>query len=225
MLNKFIILFLSYFFSKLLIKISFYEVYGNNDDKFNFKEFLGFLQTKNLGESLPVYQLHCNLLIAEILITFILSLTIMHAHSMKDYLLIPATANMIILALMDILEMMIDLKYVIINLVLSVIYSILSLSFNIESFRFLILFTLVFIAIYYFSKKSVGIGDYYVYMSILLFFKYKLNFILMSLYIAFAFSIIILLIYRNLKMKVPYVFFISLAFILVKLDLLSWRLI
>ena len=121
-----------------------------------------------------------------------------------------------LIAMIDLKTMNIYMIYVYILGFIGLIYRIIFLKIEIEFIKIIAIFTLIYIFIYYISRKNIGDGDYFFYLALFLFLKNEkiLYLILGSIWIGGAFAIIFAIKNRSTKIKIPFCIYIFLAYII-----------
>lgn len=122
-----------------------------------------------------------------------------------------------IIAIIDLKTMEIFQKHLGFLLVLGLSYRIIYLAFTRTYFWNLLAFSVIYLAIYYLSKKNIGDGDYYFYLGLSLFIKDSsfLFFILISIWLGGLVGLIILLKERKRGMRMPFAIFIYCSYLLI----------
>ncbi|MDO4593921.1 MAG: prepilin peptidase [Tissierellia bacterium] len=131
----------------------------------------------------------------------------------------------IIISLIDLYQQEIYMSLVWICFIIGFIYRLYSDFYIFEFIKVSIVFTIIYILIYFISKKSIGDGDIYLYLMSFLFLENKdiLTFVFISVWLAAIVGIIIGIKNKNFKTYMPFAIYILLAFVSVKLDILIWR--
>lgn len=122
-----------------------------------------------------------------------------------------------IIAIIDLKTMEIFQKHLGFLLVLGLSYRLIYLGFTRTYFWNLLAFSVIYLAIYYLSKKNIGDGDYYFYLGLSLFIKDSsfLFFILISIWLGGLVGLIILLKERKRGMRMPFAIFIFISYLLI----------
>ncbi|WP_236785249.1 prepilin peptidase [Anaerococcus ihuae] len=121
-----------------------------------------------------------------------------------------------VIAMIDLKTMNIYMIYIYILGFIGLIYRIIFLKIEIEFIKIIAIFTLIYIFIYYISRKNIGDGDYFFYLALFLFLKNEkiIYLILGSIWIGGAFAIIFAIKNRSTKIKIPFCIYIFLAYII-----------
>ena len=121
-----------------------------------------------------------------------------------------------VISMIDLKTMDIFMIYVYILGFLGLVYRIFYLRMEIEFIKIIGIFTLIYIFIYYISRKNIGDGDYFLYLALFLFLKNEkiIYLILGSIWLGGIFAIIIAIKKRSTKIKIPFCIYIFLAYII-----------
>lgn len=122
-----------------------------------------------------------------------------------------------IIAIIDLKTMEIFQKHLGFLLGLGLAYRIIYLGFTRAYFWNILGFSVIYLFIYYLSKKNIGDGDYYFYLGLSLFIKDSsfLFFILISIWLGGLVGLIILLKERKRGMRMPFAIFIFISYLLI----------
>ncbi|MDO5047298.1 MAG: prepilin peptidase [Anaerococcus sp.] len=125
----------------------------------------------------------------------------------------------LIIAIIDIKTMDIFISHLLVIAIPGLIFRVAYRGFSLKFFINMLVFTIIFLLIYFLSKKSLGDGDLYFYLSLGLFVKDSLfvYFCLSSVWLGGIYGLILLIKYKNPKGKMPFAIFIHLAYVLVVL--------
>lgn len=129
------------------------------------------------------------------------------------------------IAMIDIKSMEINMEQVYILAIFGFLYRIFYLGFDLAFFKIFLIFTLIYFFIYFVSKKNIGDGDYFFYISLFLFLKNEkiLYLILGSIWLGGIFAIIIALKKRSTKIMIPFCIYIFIAFSLALIWGVLWK--
>lgn len=121
-----------------------------------------------------------------------------------------------VVAMIDLKSLNVYMIYVYILVFLGFIYRILYLSFDLEFIKICTIFTLIYLFIYFISKKNIGDGDYFFYISLFLFLEnYKIYFLILgSIWIGGIFAIIIAIKNKSMKVIMPFCIYIFLSYLI-----------
>ncbi|MDO4661834.1 MAG: prepilin peptidase [Tissierellia bacterium] len=134
---------------------------------------------------------------------------------------------LIIVSEIDLKTMDIYMRFIYIIGILGFVYRIMHIGFDMYFIKFIIIFSLSYLLIYYISKKSIGDGDLFLYLSLFLFVdnNYLIKFVLLSIWIGAIFSIFVAIKNKTMKLKIPFTPFITIAFFLIQYGIINWSFI
>ncbi|MDY3006197.1 A24 family peptidase [Anaerococcus porci] len=117
----------------------------------------------------------------------------------------------LVISAIDIKSLYIDMVYIYILMFLGLIYRFFYLSFNIGFLKIVLIFSFIFLFIYIISKRNIGDGDYFFYLSLFLFIKNEniVEFLFYSIWIGAFFAIIMAIKRKSTKIMIafcPYIF-------------------
>lgn len=117
----------------------------------------------------------------------------------------------------DLKSLYIDMAYVYILILLGLLYRFIYLSYDLEFIKIVLIFSLIFLALYIISKKNIGDGDYFFYLSLFLFIKNERigEFLLYSIWIGAIFAIIIAIKKKSTKVMIAFCPYIFLSYLFV----------
>lgn len=175
------------------------------------------------NEKIPVDNL-----INELLTGFIFLISTDHIIYNRIFLFnLLVVLTLIIVSEIDLKTMDIYMRFIYIIGILGFIYRIIYFGFDMYFIRFVAIFSLLYLFIYYVSKKSIGDGDLFLYLSLFLFVdnSYLIEFVLLSIWIGAIFSVFVATKNKTMKIKIPFAPFISIAFFLVQYGIINWSFI
>ena len=144
-------------------------------------------------------------IIIEFLAGFLFTITFIHFQFIKASLIFFGLLFALIISISDIKDMEIYDKHLLTFAIVALSYRIVFLGFDLEFFLICLIFSLIFLLIIFFSKGGIGEGDLFFYLLCFLYIKNNLilNFILISIWIAGFFGLVIALKLRTLKANMP----------------------
>ena len=121
-----------------------------------------------------------------------------------------------IISVIDLKTLEINMIYVYILGILGIIYRIIYLKNFLEFIKIFIIFTFIFVLIYYLSKKNIGDGDYFFYISLFLFLENeKIIYLLLgSVWIGAIPAIYLAIKNKSTKIIMPFCPYIFLAYMI-----------
>ncbi len=121
-----------------------------------------------------------------------------------------------IISVIDLKTLEINMIYVHILGILGIIYRIIYLKNFLEFIKIFIIFTFIFVLIYYLSKKNIGDGDYFFYISLFLFLENeKIIYLLLgSVWIGAIPAIYLAIKNKSTKIIMPFCPYIFLAYMI-----------
>lgn len=121
-----------------------------------------------------------------------------------------------IISVIDLKTLEINMIYVYILGILGIFYRIIYLKKFLEFIKIFIIFTFIFVLIYFLSKKNIGDGDYFFYISLFLFLENDkiICLILGSIWIGALPAVYLAIKNKSTKIIMPFCIYIYLAYII-----------
>ncbi|KWZ77971.1 prepilin peptidase [Anaerococcus tetradius] len=137
--------------------------------------------------------------------------------NLKAFFIFASLILSMIIAIIDLKTMEIFQGQLISLIGLGLFYRLIFIGFSGAYFLELFGFSIMYLAIFYLSKKNIGDGDYYFYLGLSLFIKDSsfLLFILISIWLGGLVGLIILLKERKRGMRMPFAIFIYCSYLLI----------
>lgn len=153
----------------------------------------------------------------EVIGAFLSILSFRYYFSIETIIIFLSYILCFVISAIDIKSMYIDMVYIYILIFLGIIYRFFYLSFDIEFIKIFIIFSLIFVLIYIISKRNIGDGDYFFYISLILFIKNEniWRFLLYSIWIGAIFAIIVAIRRKSTKEMIAFCPFIFLSYLFV----------
>ncbi|MCI5839602.1 MAG: prepilin peptidase [Peptoniphilaceae bacterium] len=135
--------------------------------------------------------------------------------NLNKILILLAILNTFVISVIDIKTFDIYMKLILINALLSIIFILNNRIFDFDFLKFILIFSIIFLIIYYLSGKNIGDGDYYLFLSLFAFVNSKnlLLFVFVAIWIGAFLGLIIAILKKSFKIKIPFAIFILISFI------------
>ncbi|WP_243343598.1 A24 family peptidase [Anaerococcus sp. AGMB09787] len=139
--------------------------------------------------------------------------------SLRAFMVFLSLLFALIVALIDLRTMDIYMSYVYVLIGFGIVYRLVFTDFSVRYFKNIGIFTLLYLLVYFISKKSIGDGDLFFYLALSLFVRDSLfvYFCLISIWLGGIWGMFLLIKYRDRKMAMPFGIFIFLSFLITSL--------
>lgn len=120
-----------------------------------------------------------------------------------------------IIAMIDVKSLYLDMNHIYVLSGLGFLYRSFYIGFDLDFFIKVVIFSLIFLLIYVGSRKNVGDGDYFFYVSIFLFLENEkiFSFVILSIWIGAIFAIGIAIERKSLKIMIGFCIYIFIAYL------------